>query len=461
MQLKQEVFQKDESCVNQKAIENLENFMINDLKAQLQNRDTTTRKLKDSNKSLRKNSKKENVNHDKCDLEPINEELENSVAKLLLENERLCNEINHVKQVFKDQFNSIKQTRVQHKEHSNSLVNKLNLKSVENKDLKAQIQEKELLVYVRDTCPNAITPSAKKVAVKPMNNVKKVRFAKPLISSNNIKKVESSNKSDSNTSVLSSTRVKCSTSNCESKPPVNKKKDRISQTPSRNKKNKVEAQPRKFNKQNYVVKPVCDVDVKQSLSNVVQIVLWYLDSGCPKHMIGNRSQLMNFISKFPVEGLGHNLFSVGQFCDADLEIAFRKNTCFIRNLEGVDLLSRSRGINLYIISINDMLKSSLICLLSKASKIKSWLWHRQLSHLNFGTLNKLAKDGLTRGIPRLKFQKDHLCLACALAKSKKSSHQPQAEDTNQEKLSLLHMDLCGPMRVASINVFTMNCLILD
>ncbi|GJY39300.1 retrovirus-related pol polyprotein from transposon TNT 1-94, partial [Tanacetum coccineum] len=74
-----------------------------------------------------------------------------------------------------------------------------------------------------------------------------------------------------------------------------------------------------------------------------------------------------------------------------------------------------------------------------------------LSHLNFGTLNKLAKDGIARCIPRLKFQKDHLCSACALGKSKKSSHQPNVEDTNQEKLYLFHMDLCGPMRVASIN----------
>ncbi|GJU74384.1 integrase, catalytic region, zinc finger, CCHC-type containing protein [Tanacetum coccineum] len=82
---------------------------------------------------------------------------------------------------------------------------------------------------------------------------------------------------------------------------------------------------------------------------------------------------------------------------------------------------------------------------------KSWLWHHRLSHLNFGTINKLTKDGLAQGIPRLKFQKDHLCPACALGKSKKSSHQPKAEDTNQEKLYLLHMDLCGPMRVASIN----------
>ncbi|GJW51180.1 retrovirus-related pol polyprotein from transposon TNT 1-94 [Tanacetum coccineum] len=95
---------------------------------------------------------------------------------------------------------------------------------------------------------------------------------------------------------------------------------------------------------------------------------------------------------------------------SDLGVAFQKNTCYIRNLEGVDLLSGSRDTNLYTISLNDMLKTSPICLLSKASKTKSWLWHRRLSHLNFGTLNKLAKDGLARGILRLKFQKDHILM---------------------------------------------------
>ncbi|GJV69399.1 retrovirus-related pol polyprotein from transposon TNT 1-94 [Tanacetum coccineum] len=102
-------------------------------------------------------------------------------------------------------------------------------------------------------------------------------------------------------------------------------------------------------------------------------------------------------------------------------------------------------------SHDDMLNTTPICLLSKASNTKSWLWHHQLSHLNFGTINKLAKDGLVRGIPKLKFKKDHLCSACALGKIKKSSHQPKAKDTNQEKLYLLHMDLCGPMLVESIN----------
>ncbi|GJY96660.1 retrovirus-related pol polyprotein from transposon TNT 1-94, partial [Tanacetum coccineum] len=73
----------------------------------------------------------------------------------------------------------------------------------------------------------------------------------------------------------------------------------------------------------------------------------------------------------------------------------------------------------------------------------------------------LAKDGLARGIPKFKFKKDHLCSACALGKSKKSSHQPKAEDTNQEKLYLLHMDLCGLMHVDNINGKKYILVIID
>nr|GFA56301.1 retrovirus-related Pol polyprotein from transposon TNT 1-94 [Tanacetum cinerariifolium] len=152
-----------------------------------------------------------------------------------------------------------------------------------------------------------------------------------------------------------------------------------------------------------------------------------------------------------VEGLSHNLFSIGQFCDSDLEVAFRQHTCFIRNLDGVDLLTGSRGNNLYTLSIQDMMASSPTCLLSKASKTKSWLWHRRLSHLNFGAINHLARQGLVRGLPKLKFEKDHLCSACTMGKSTRKTHKPKSEDTNQEKLYLLHMDLCGPTRIKSVN----------
>ncbi|GKA94744.1 retrovirus-related pol polyprotein from transposon TNT 1-94 [Tanacetum coccineum] len=188
---------------------------------------------------------------------------------------------------------------------------------------------------------------------------------------------------------------------------------------------------------------------ESSIALVVQIVLWYLDSGCSKHMTGNRSRLINFVSKF-LEGLGHNLFSVGQFCDLDLEVAFRKHTCFIRDLEGVDLLKGSRGSNLYMLSLEILLLFSPICLLSQVpqDQSRSVMASRCISS-HFELL--FAKQGLVRGLPNLKYLKDHLCSACAIGKSKKHSHKPKAEDSIQEKLYLLHMDLCGPMRVQSIN----------
>ncbi|GKA13947.1 putative ribonuclease H-like domain-containing protein [Tanacetum coccineum] len=152
--------------------------------------------------------------------------------------------------------------------------------------------------------------------------------------------------------------------------------------------------------------------------------------GCSKHMTGQRSQFINFVSKFMgtvrfrkdhvaairaygdyqvgnvtisrvyyVEGLRYNLFSVGQFCDSDIEVAFRKNTCYVCDLEGVDLLKGSRGLNLYTMSLEEMVQSSPICLLSTTSKTKSWIWHRRLSHLNIGAINDLARQGLVKGIP--------------------------------------------------------------
>ncbi|GJW96784.1 retrovirus-related pol polyprotein from transposon TNT 1-94 [Tanacetum coccineum] len=188
---------------------------------------------------------------------------------------------------------------------------------------------------------------------------------------------------------------------------------------------------------------------EQMEDEIVETILWYLDSGCFKHVNGHRDKLINFVSKFIstyVKGLGHNLFFVGQFCDSDLKVALRKHTCFVRNLEGVDLLSGSRGSNLYTISMVDMMKSSIVCLLSKASKTKSWLWHRLLSHLNFDTINLLAKQGLVKGLPKLKYTIDHLCSTCKMGKSKKESHLYKPEPSTNEKLQMLHMDLYRLMR---------------
>nr|GEU62855.1 hypothetical protein [Tanacetum cinerariifolium] len=186
---------------------------------------------------------------------------------------------------------------------------------------------------------------------------------------------------------------------------------------------------------------------------IPKIFLWIIDLGCSKHMTGNRALLTNFVEKFLgtvrfgnndfaviagygdmviglmtikkvyyVEGLGHNLFSIGQFCEKGLEVAFRKSTCFARNEDGVDLLTGDRSSNLYTISLNEVVSNSLACLLGKASSSQSWLWHQRLSHLNFATINNHVKKNLVQGLPKMKFEKDHLCSACEQGKIHQKHH---------------------------------------
>nr|GFA44234.1 integrase, catalytic region, zinc finger, CCHC-type, peptidase aspartic, catalytic [Tanacetum cinerariifolium] len=138
--------------------------------------------------------------------------------------------------------------------------------------------------------------------------------------------------------------------------------------------------------------------------DLVEIVLFIVDSGCSKHMMGNLKLLINFVEKFLgtvkfrndqitpilgygdlvqgaitikrvyfIEGLNHNLFSVGQFCDADLEVAFRKSTCFICDLKGNDLLTGSRGTDLYSIILQNTYSPNPICLVAKATSSQAWL----------------------------------------------------------------------------------------
>nr|GFC50847.1 integrase, catalytic region, zinc finger, CCHC-type, peptidase aspartic, catalytic [Tanacetum cinerariifolium] len=205
-----------------------------------------------------------------------------------------------------------------------------------------------------------------------------------------------------------------------------------------------------FDDVNVRISPVSKMPFRKEPCNsmhIVQICLWIIDSGCSKYMTGNRALLMNFVEKFLemvrfgnndfaviagyedvvigsmmikkvyyVEGLGHNLFSVGQFCDKGLEVAFRKSTCFVRNEDGVDLLTGDRLSNLYTIALNEVASNSSSCLLAKAFSFQSWLWHQHLSHLNFATINNLVKNNLVQGLPNMKFEKDHLCFACKQGK---------------------------------------------
>nr|GEV52281.1 hypothetical protein [Tanacetum cinerariifolium] len=191
---------------------------------------------------------------------------------------------------------------------------------------------------------------------------------------------------------------------------------------------------------------------------IVQLMLFIVDSGYTEHMTGNLSLMYNFVEKYigtvhfgndqfaPIlgygdlvqgniminrvyyfEGLNHNLFS------------------------GNDLLIGNRGSDLYTISLQESNTLTPICLMAKASPNQAWLWHQRLSHLNFDYMNLLSKKDVVIGLPKLKYVKDQLCSSCEVSKAKRSSFRTKTVPSSKGRLNLLHMDLCGLMRVASIN----------
>nr|GEZ42307.1 hypothetical protein [Tanacetum cinerariifolium] len=186
---------------------------------------------------------------------------------------------------------------------------------------------------------------------------------------------------------------------------------------------------------------------------IVQICLWIIDSRCSKHMTGNRAQLTNFMKKFlGTVRFGNNDFVViVGYGDVGLEVAFRKSTCFVRNEDGVDLLTGDRSSNLYTIALNEVASNCSPYLLANDSSSQSWLWHERLSHLNFATINNLVKNILVQGLPKMKFEKDHLGSACEQGKIHQKHHKSKTGFASNKPLYLFHMDLRGPMRVESIN----------
>ncbi|GJV54817.1 retrovirus-related pol polyprotein from transposon TNT 1-94 [Tanacetum coccineum] len=370
--------------------------------AQSQEKDTVIKKLKERIKSLSGKINEDKIKKDLEEIETINIKLDHRVSKLIAENE-------HLKPTYKQLYDSIKPTRIRSKEQCDGLINQVNLKSVEISDLNARLWEKVLVI-------TALKNELKKLKGKTLvdNAVTKHTIDSEMLK-NDVEPI---------TLKLLNNRTTYFAYIKHTKEEAAVLRDLVEHVKAN-------------------CRPNCSLVVGTLVAS--------------KALTEIGSQLTNFIGNvmisrvYYVEGLEHNLFFVGQFCDSNLKVAFHQHTCFIRNLEGVDLLTGSQGNNLYTLSLRDMMASSPICLLSKASKTKSWIWHRRLSHLNFSTINHLARYGLVRGLPKLKFENNHLCSACAMGKSKKKPHKPKFEDTNQEKLYLLHMDLCGPLRVASVN----------
>nr|GEW87923.1 integrase, catalytic region, zinc finger, CCHC-type, peptidase aspartic, catalytic [Tanacetum cinerariifolium] len=300
----------------------------------------------------------------------------------------LIKEVKEMKEIFEQMEAEVEQNAV---DKQCAEIERKNL-LIENENLIADCLSNELLYSVMNDV-NTISRFSK------LHDAYTVAQARCLELEDEISKLKHKIEKDDH-------RVNSSTEASESKPRSNTKNNRIVSAKSDNNK-KVEAHPR---------------NNKSKLKQENYIVLWYLDSGCSKHMTRNRSRLRNFMKRFiEIVSFENDHFGVimgyGDYM-IDLDVAFRKHSCYVRDVNGVELLKGSRGLNLYTISVEDKMKSSLFSLLSKASKNKSWLWHHRLTHLNFGTINDLARKHLVRGLPMLKFEKDHLCSACQLRKSK-------------------------------------------
>nr|GEV58118.1 integrase, catalytic region, zinc finger, CCHC-type, peptidase aspartic, catalytic [Tanacetum cinerariifolium] len=451
-----DVLKENERLLEQAISTDIVNIVVNanvNYASQSQEKDTIIMKLKKRIKSLSGNVKEEKIKREIEKIETINIELDHRVTKLVAENE-------HLKQTYKQLYDSIKSSCVRSKEQCDALIKQVNIKSAENSDLNASFQEKVLVIIaLKDTLSklkgkavvtkavtlHPIDPELLKIDVAPLA---------PKLQNNRTAHNDYLKHTQEETATLreivENERL-LNPFNTSLDYVCNTKKDRIQQTQSRAKKNKLEDHPRtvrpSLHNKKSVVNTKAISSVPNSKLNVNSDLKCAMCNGClfsdnhdscvlefinsmNAHVKSKSAKkpLINFAQKFLgtvkfrndhvakimgygdykirnvtilrvyfVEGLGHNLFSVGQFCDSDLEVAFRQHTCFIRNLDGVDLLTGSQGNNLYTLSLRDMMASSPIYLLSKASKTKSWLWHHRLSHLNFDAINHLARQGLVRG----------------------------------------------------------------
>nr|GEU30123.1 integrase, catalytic region, zinc finger, CCHC-type, peptidase aspartic, catalytic [Tanacetum cinerariifolium] len=344
-------------------------FTYNEITTQLQAKDTTICKLKEHIKSMRENDKEEKVKHEMDEIETINIKVEHSVAKLLSENERLHKEIEHLKKIYKDQFDSIKKTCALSKEHGDFLIAQLNSNSMEHADLKRQIQDK---VFVITSLKNVLQKLKGKETVKNAAQIPIATTIAPGMFKIDLKPLALRLFNNRNTHIYYLKHT--------------------------------------YEQADILWGIVKKAKAKQSLDNAldfackhakeIQELLVYVRDTCPNvYTPSEKLIVVTPINKIKKDGFSEPLTSssnIQQRSNAidvppssslindmlyrlfsDLEVAFRKNTCFIQNLECVDLLSGSRDTNLYTISLDDMLKTSSIYLLSKASKTKSWLWHRR------------------------------------------------------------------------------------
>ncbi|KAI0498664.1 hypothetical protein KFK09_019554 [Dendrobium nobile] len=207
--------------------------------------------------------------------------------------------------------------------------------------------------------------------------------------------------------------------------------------------------------------------------------MWYLDSGCSRHMTGDMKKFIlletktggkvtlgdnttrkvigsgivgnakNFLIEnvLLVDGLKHNLLSISQLCDKGFDVKFFTDRCLISLFDEV-ILEGKRMNNVYMLDLDRVDNSKSFCL--KTIVDDSWLWHRRLCHASMKTLRNITQKNLVRGVPKLEFTKDHLCDACQQGKQVKSSFHSIRDVITSRPLEILHMDLFGPVSTASL-----------
>ncbi|GJW75852.1 putative ribonuclease H-like domain-containing protein [Tanacetum coccineum] len=191
-----------------------------------------------------------------------------------------------------------------------------------------------------------------------------------------------------------------------------------------------------------------------------------IDSGCSRHMTGNRSYLIDYEELDGGFELKFNLFSVSQMCDKKNSVLFTDTECVVLSPdfkltdESHVLLKVPRKDNMYNIDLKNVVpQGGLTCLFAKATLDESNLWHRRLGHINFKTMNKLVRGNLVRGLPSKIFENDHTCVACQKGKQHKASCKTKTVSSISQPLQMLHMDLFGPTFVKSI-MKNMYCLVV-
>ncbi|GJT30177.1 putative ribonuclease H-like domain-containing protein [Tanacetum coccineum] len=185
-----------------------------------------------------------------------------------------------------------------------------------------------------------------------------------------------------------------------------------------------------------------------------------IDSGCSRHMTGNKCYLTEyedydggFVSfrdgKGRISGKGKIKTGTLDF-DNDTECLVLSSDFKLLD-ESQVLLRVPRKDNIYSVDLKSVVPTKgLTCLFAKATIDESNLWHRRLGHINFKNMNKLVRGNLVRGLPSKIFENDHSCVACQKGKQHKASCKAKLVNSISKPLHMLHMDLFGPTNVKSL-----------